>query len=683
MLLLVSVLLLTLTAAANCQTTTPKTPTTTTTTTTKTSHPPTETTTSKPFEQSTRYRFSADHRQIFLPNVHRPGRPSLKFSITNGTVIKVYNYWDVKWGWVLSDHYVSIIEIRDEAGHNVNRYEYSIPGTGSLRELCFDYAHHSNAGGGGPALWYGTYQNSTPRNWPLNSGDALELAEFNSMRPLAHDTAPREYYRILEHLFINTDGFAVLMDEFTPLFIRRHPTDGLCFFSNNSLPYPFYPINPRYKDLSLTIFAGKDMRSVLDYVVHHSGRIAKPTELPELAKFTYPSWSDYRGDDVGKRSAVTEGDLVSLANSIVKYNFSASSEIFIDDHLQTMDGSLELNAINFPNGRQVIADLQKRGFRIGLGISGRITNHTDNSTDRYFLRGPLGELTNLVDFSAPEVATWYEYLLEKVKYNLGVDAFHLASADDAVQWGLTGADERAWHYPAQLTKKYIETASRLGNKMVADVGYKTQHLPSFVRLSYQNSKEFQGSNRSTGNYEDRLASLIPNMLAVSVGGYPFVAPYSVSAVDDATGALLSSPELYIRHVQAVAFMPAISFEHPPWIFANDSAVRLVRAFVELHQEHSPTLVALARERLKTGAPVVRPLWYEEPENRATHQVADQFMVGEDLLVAPVLRAGQRERSVVLLAGTWVDQHGTAYTGPATIKVKAPLEELPYFRRRRA
>lgn len=57
------------------------------------------------------------------------------------------------------------------------------------------------------------------------------------------------------------------------------------------------------------------------------------------------------------------------------------------------------------------------------------------------------------------------------------------------------------------------------------------------------------------------------------------------------------------------------------------------------------------------------------------------MLGDDLVSAPVLEKGQRERNVYLPTGTWVDQHGKEHKGPIEIKVAAPLEELPWFKRK--
>ena len=59
-------------------------------------------------------------------------------------------------------------------------------------------------------------------------------------------------------------------------------------------------------------------------------------------------------------------------------------------------------------------------------------------------------------------------------------------------------------------------------------------------------------------------------------------------------------------------------------------------------------------------------------------VRDQFMMGTDLLVAPVVTKGQTERQVVIPPGTWIADDGEEFVGPKTITVKVPLSRLPHF-----
>ena len=59
-------------------------------------------------------------------------------------------------------------------------------------------------------------------------------------------------------------------------------------------------------------------------------------------------------------------------------------------------------------------------------------------------------------------------------------------------------------------------------------------------------------------------------------------------------------------------------------------------------------------------------------------VKDQFVLGRDIIVAPVLEQGARSRSVALPPGTWQDENGETYKGGQTITIEVPLERLPYF-----
>ena len=83
-----------------------------------------------------------------------------------------------------------------------------------------------------------------------------------------------------------------------------------------------------------------------------------------------------------------------------------------------------------------------------------------------------------------------------------------------------------------------------------------------------------------------------------------------------------------------------------------------------------------------GIPPMRPLFLEYPEDQTCYDVEDQYLFGPDLLVAPILDAGARSRTVYLPTGpTWTDAWtGAAHDGGQTIVVDAPLERIPLFLR---
>ena len=87
-----------------------------------------------------------------------------------------------------------------------------------------------------------------------------------------------------------------------------------------------------------------------------------------------------------------------------------------------------------------------------------------------------------------------------------------------------------------------------------------------------------------------------------------------------------------------------------------------------------------KEAHETGAPVMRTMFYEFPEDAACWDKEDQYMFGPDLLVAPIFEAKVSERKVYLPAGErWRDTgSGTVYEGGQTVTVAAPLDVIPVF-----
>jgi len=81
-----------------------------------------------------------------------------------------------------------------------------------------------------------------------------------------------------------------------------------------------------------------------------------------------------------------------------------------------------------------------------------------------------------------------------------------------------------------------------------------------------------------------------------------------------------------------------------------------------------------------GTPVMRPYFYDYPEDKKAWEVEDSYLFGTDFLVAPVLEAGAREREVYLPKGeVWIDVWtGEERNGGETITVSAPLEKIPVF-----
>ncbi len=95
----------------------------------------------------------------------------------------------------------------------------------------------------------------------------------------------------------------------------------------------------------------------------------------------------------------------------------------------------------------------------------------------------------------------------------------------------------------------------------------------------------------------------------------------------------------------------------------------------------PYYVTLAHLAQRTGAPYVRPVWWRSPEDRALRDCEDAFLLGDSLLVAPVLEAGADRRAVRLPRGRWYDTAtGRAHEGPGQVLLDAPLSRVPVLAR---
>ncbi|OIK00530.1 glycoside hydrolase family 31 protein [Streptomyces colonosanans] len=162
-------------------------------------------------------------------------------------------------------------------------------------------------------------------------------------------------------------------------------------------------------------------------------------------------------------------------------------------------------------------------------------------------------------------------------------------------------------------------------------------------------------------------------------------PYSGPDVGGFDGS--PSPELYLRWFQLASYLPLFrthaslrAGRREPWEFGDDV---LEHARVALTQRRRllPYFVTLAHLARRTGAPYVRPLWWGTPEDRALRDCGDAFLLGDGLLVAPVLDPGVDRRTVRLPRGRWYDTvTEKAYQGPGRVVVDAPLSRIPVLAR---
>jgi alpha-D-xyloside xylohydrolase len=142
-----------------------------------------------------------------------------------------------------------------------------------------------------------------------------------------------------------------------------------------------------------------------------------------------------------------------------------------------------------------------------------------------------------------------------------------------------------------------------------------------------------------------------------------------------------SPELYVRWSQmGLLFSHARAHGHTaprePWAY-GEPALSIFRRYAQLRYRLLPYLYAAAR-RVPEGVPLARPLVYDHPSDPTTWHIDDEYLLGPDLLVAPMFVPRGR-RNIYLPAGAWFDYWtDQRFDGPRWITYEAELETLPLF-----
>ncbi|WP_329276529.1 glycoside hydrolase family 31 protein [Streptomyces sp. NBC_00691] len=178
-----------------------------------------------------------------------------------------------------------------------------------------------------------------------------------------------------------------------------------------------------------------------------------------------------------------------------------------------------------------------------------------------------------------------------------------------------------------------------------------------------------------------LRASLALVLGLGLCGVPYSGP-DVGGFDGSP-----SPELFLRWYQLGAWLPLFrthaaigAGRREPWEFGPEVLEHAREALAE-RERLRPYFTTLARLARMTGAPYVRPLWWGTPEDRVLRDCEDAFLLGDALLVAPVLTGGADRRAVRLPRGRWYDTAtGQAYEGPGQVLLDAPLSRVPVLAR---
>jgi alpha-glucosidase len=177
-----------------------------------------------------------------------------------------------------------------------------------------------------------------------------------------------------------------------------------------------------------------------------------------------------------------------------------------------------------------------------------------------------------------------------------------------------------------------------------------------------------------------LQKLVPDMLLEGLMGYPFSCPDMIGGGEFTSflpGSSTIDQELIVRSAQCQALMPMMQFSVAPWRVLDKAHLKSVLKAVKVREDHTIYILQLVAQSASTGEPIVRSMEYVFP-HQGYENVNDQFMLGDQILVAPMLENGTGKREVIIPMGAWRGFNGKLYQGPAKLSLAVQDDELCYF-----
>ncbi len=426
--------------------------------------------------------------------------------------------------------------------------------------------------------------------------------------------------------------------------------------------------------------SGNNLKSAFKYAVKH---FFPPNQLlPEALMFTQPqynTWIELTYDQ-------NEADILEYAQSIIDQGYPPGV-LMIDDNWQEDYGVWTFSKKRFSNPKKMIERLHEMGFKVMMWVCPFVSPDSEVSRsleekglliqDPSFNTDLSSKNTTSIirwwngasaclDLSNPESRLWFKEQLDHLVEEYKVDGFKFDAGDadfyveDIVTY-TKGSPNDQTAYFAMLGLDYPLNEFRASWKMAG--------LPLAQRLRDKEHK-----------WED-LRKLIPDMMSQSMMGYAYTCPDMIGGGEFKSFLNLSNvdEELIVRSAQVHALMPMMQFSVAPWRVLSEENNKICRQAAHLHASMGDYILKLAVEASISGEPIVKPLDYVFPA-LGYEMVKDQFVLGEEYVVAPVVEKGGRSRDVILPPGKWESDLGVVYDGGRTITIDVPLNRLPFFKK---
>ncbi len=408
--------------------------------------------------------------------------------------------------------------------------------------------------------------------------------------------------------------------------------------------------------------------------------------IPDKLLFTHPqynTWIELMYDQ-------NEDDILAYAEAIIENGYPPGV-LMIDDNWQEDYGTWKFSPRRFNDPKGLIDRLHNMGFKVMMWmcpfVSADSADFRQLAQDGLLILDPQKQQNILwantknkaaiirwwngasacLDLSNPRAQEWFKDQLDYLVEEYGVDGFKFDAGDarfyinNVVSWKRNITPNDHTQFFAEFGLNYPLNEYRASWKMAG--------LPLAQRL------------RDKGHEWEDLAKLIPDQMSQSVMGYAYTCPDMIGGGE--YGSFLSNSsldeELIVRSAQVHALMPMMQFSVAPWRILSKENNQICLDMANLHVELGEQFLHFAESAAKSGEPIVKPMAMAFP-NGGYELVKDQFVLGNTIIVAPVIKKDERSRAVLLPQGKWKADDGNIYVGGKEVVIDVPLSRLPFFER---
>lgn len=451
--------------------------------------------------------------------------------------------------------------------------------------------------------------------------------------------------------------------------------------------------------LDYWITAGDSPKSVLEQYTNVTGHVP---EMPEYGLGLWQSRMRYYNQE----------QVVEVAEKYAKLGIPLDV-LIIDFFHWPKQGDYRFDERFFPDPQKMTDKLKSLGVKLMVSLWPQVDYESENFDDLrrkgLLVKNNQGIPIQMdfqgnvrfLDFTNPQTRTYLWGLVKKNYQNKGVSLFWLDEAEPEY----TAYDFRNYRY-------YIGDVLQIGNiypfyysKTFFD-GMKSQgndKIVNLVRCAWAGSQRF-GALVWSGDVHSDFKSLKKQIVAGIQMGMAGI-PWWTTDTGGFHGGNINSDsfrELLLRWFAFSTFSPVLRLhgERLPfqdvlasdgakelhtgapnelWSF-GDATFKLLKKFVAIRESLRPYLHKIMEEAHTNGSPIMRPLFYGYYNDTHCWSIADEYLFGDKLLIAPVTDAGVRSRQVYLPAGTWWVSlnSGEKYTGGKIYTISAPIETIPVF-----